>query len=123
MVLIEILKASGAVLDGAGIVIEKGFQNGGQCIRDLGVRLESIAIIDSMTCLLYTSVLSSDLSVCQKLRKPLVICNKTYLSVRCRVAVNSAKLCFLQPWGFIAYNLCVNHLGNMASDGIIGQCR
>ena len=48
MGLIEI-KESGAVLEGAGIVIEKGFQNGGQCIRDMGVRLESLAIIDSMT--------------------------------------------------------------------------
>ena len=49
MGLIEIVKESGAVLEGAGIVIEKGFQNGGQCIRDMGVRLESLAIIDSMT--------------------------------------------------------------------------
>jgi len=37
------------VLEGAGIVIEKGFQTGGQKIRDMGVRLESLAIIDSMT--------------------------------------------------------------------------
>ena len=28
---------------------EKGFQNGGQKIRDMGVRLESLAIVDSMT--------------------------------------------------------------------------
>ena len=39
----------GATLEGAGIVIEKGFQNGGQKIRDMGVRLESLAIVDSMT--------------------------------------------------------------------------
>ena len=32
-----------------GFVIEKGFQNGGQKIRDMGVRLESLAIVDSMT--------------------------------------------------------------------------
>ena len=38
-----------ATLEGAGIVIEKGFQNGGQKIRDMGVRLESLAIVDSMT--------------------------------------------------------------------------
>ena len=49
MGLIEIVKESGAVLEGAGIVIEKGFQTGGQKIRDMGVRLESLAIIDSMT--------------------------------------------------------------------------
>ena len=47
--LIEIVRESGAVLEGAGIVIEKGFQDGGKKIRDMGVRLESLAIIDSMT--------------------------------------------------------------------------
>ncbi len=49
MGLIDIVKSSGAVLEGAGIVIEKGFQQGGKKIRELGVRLESLAIIDSMT--------------------------------------------------------------------------
>lgn len=47
--LIDIVKKSGTTLEGAGIVIEKGFQQGGQQIRDMGVRLESLAIIDSMT--------------------------------------------------------------------------
>lgn len=39
---------AGATLVGAGIVIEKGFQEGGQLIRDRGIRVESLAIIDSM---------------------------------------------------------------------------
>lgn len=47
--LIEIVNASGASLSGAGIVIEKGFQHGGQEIRDMGVKLESLAIIDAMS--------------------------------------------------------------------------
>ena len=47
--LIQIVKDSGAQLVGAGIVIEKGFQHGGEKIREMGVRLESLAIIDSMT--------------------------------------------------------------------------
>ena len=47
--LIEIVQKSGATLEGAGIVIEKGFQEGGRIIRDMGVHLESLAIIDSMT--------------------------------------------------------------------------
>ena len=47
--LIDIVKSSGATLEGAGIVIEKGFQPGGQAIRDMGIHLESLAIIDSMT--------------------------------------------------------------------------
>lgn len=48
MGLIDIVNASGAELVGAGIVIEKGFQVGGKLIRDKGVRLESLAIIDGM---------------------------------------------------------------------------
>ena len=47
--LIDIVQKAGATLEGAGIVIEKGFQDGGKRIRDMGVRLESLAIIDSMT--------------------------------------------------------------------------
>ena len=46
--LIDIVKKSGATLEGAGIVIEKGFQHGGQEIRDMGIRLESLAIVDAM---------------------------------------------------------------------------
>lgn len=41
--------ASGAELVGAGIVIEKGFQDGGKLIRSKGIRVESLAIIESMT--------------------------------------------------------------------------
>ena len=47
--LIDIVKEAGATLEGAGIVIEKGFQDGGKKIRDLGIRVESLAIIDSMS--------------------------------------------------------------------------
>ena len=46
--LIELINASGATLVGAGIVIEKGFQVGGDLIRSEGIRLESLAIVDSM---------------------------------------------------------------------------
>ena len=46
--LIAITKAAGATVEGIGIVIEKGFQIGGQVIRNLGVHLESLAIIDAM---------------------------------------------------------------------------
>mgnify|MGYP004449064391 FL=1 len=49
MGLIDIVKESGASLEGAGIVIEKGFQDGGRKIREMGIQLESLAIIDSMT--------------------------------------------------------------------------
>lgn len=47
--LIEIIKQSGASIAGAGIVIEKGFQTGGKIIRDMGIKLESLAIIESMS--------------------------------------------------------------------------
>ena len=39
---------SGAELVGAGVVIEKGFQIGGQLLRDRGIHLESLAIVDGM---------------------------------------------------------------------------
>lgn len=44
----QLVRDSGAQLVGAGIVIEKGFQPGGKIVRDSGVRVESLAIIDSM---------------------------------------------------------------------------
>ena len=46
--LISITEASGAVVEGIGIAIEKGFQEGGERIRKSGYRLESLAIVDSM---------------------------------------------------------------------------
>lgn len=46
--LIDIVEKSGAELVGAGIVIEKGFQQGGKIIREKGIKLESLAVIDSM---------------------------------------------------------------------------
>ena len=46
--LIQIVQSSGATVEGIGIAIEKGFQQGGKLIRDRGIRLESLAIVDSM---------------------------------------------------------------------------
>ena len=46
--LISITKSAGATVEGIGIAIEKGFQMGGSMIRDLGYRVESLAIVDSM---------------------------------------------------------------------------
>ncbi|TCL73146.1 xanthine phosphoribosyltransferase [Hydrogenispora ethanolica] len=44
----EIVDQAGAELVGVGIVIEKGFQQGGKLVRDQGIRVESLAIIESM---------------------------------------------------------------------------
>jgi xanthine phosphoribosyltransferase len=41
--------ASGATLVGAGIVIEKAFQPGGELLRSRGIRVESLARIQSMS--------------------------------------------------------------------------
>lgn len=49
MGLIDLVKGAGATIEGAGIVIEKGMQTGGQAIRDMGIHLESLAVISSMT--------------------------------------------------------------------------
>ena len=46
--LISVAEAAGASVEGIGIVIEKGFQFGGKSIRNLGYRLESLAIVESM---------------------------------------------------------------------------
>lgn len=46
--LMEIVRQSGAALAGCGIVIEKGFQDGGRILREQGVNLQSLAIIDSI---------------------------------------------------------------------------
>ncbi len=44
----QLVKDAGATLVGAGIAVEKGFQAGGKLVRDAGVRVESLAIIESM---------------------------------------------------------------------------
>lgn len=44
----DIVEQAGATLSGIGVVIEKGFQEGGKNLRKLGVNLSSLAIIDSM---------------------------------------------------------------------------
>ena len=46
--LIAIAEAAGASVEGIGIVIEKGFQEGGNIIRGMGYQVESLAIIESM---------------------------------------------------------------------------
>ncbi|MBO4266800.1 MAG: xanthine phosphoribosyltransferase [Lachnospiraceae bacterium] len=46
--LIDIINGSGATLCGVGILIEKGFQDGGKRLRARGVRVESLAIVDAM---------------------------------------------------------------------------
>ena len=46
--LISIVNNAGATVEGIGVAIEKGFQIGGQTIRNLGYQLESLAIVDAM---------------------------------------------------------------------------
>lgn len=46
--LISIVLAAGATVEGLGIVIEKGFQPGGEIIRTLGYDLQSLAIVEDM---------------------------------------------------------------------------
>lgn len=46
--LISITESSGATVEGIGIAIEKGFQTGGSIIRNMGYRLESLAIVEEM---------------------------------------------------------------------------
>ena len=46
--LIDLIHNAGAEVVGVGIAIEKGFQVGGKNIREQGIRLESLAIVESM---------------------------------------------------------------------------
>ena len=46
--LIDLIRGAGATVEGVGIAIEKGFQRGGALIREKGIRVESLAIIESM---------------------------------------------------------------------------
>ena len=46
--LLDILKQAGAAAEGVGIVIEKGFQEGGERLRAQGIRVESLAIVERM---------------------------------------------------------------------------
>lgn len=46
--LIDLVKQSGAELAGCGTVIEKGYQHGGDALREAGIRVESLSIIESM---------------------------------------------------------------------------
>ena len=47
--LVELVRSAGATVAGAGIVIEKGFQDGGSRVRAMGVRLESLAVVERMS--------------------------------------------------------------------------
>lgn len=46
--LLEIVHEAGATVEGIGIAVEKGFQKGGDMIRAKGIRVESLAIVESM---------------------------------------------------------------------------
>ena len=46
--LIDLIQSAGATVEGVGIAIEKGFQSGGEMIRNKGVRVESLAIVEQM---------------------------------------------------------------------------
>ena len=48
MGLLDLAKEAGATVEGIGIAVEKGFQQGGDLIRSKGIQLESLAIVESM---------------------------------------------------------------------------
>ena len=48
MGLLELASEAGATVEGIGIAVEKGFQQGGELIRSKGIQLESLAIVESM---------------------------------------------------------------------------
>ena len=46
--LIDLVQSAGATVEGIGIAVEKGFQDGGKLIREKGIQLESLAIVEEM---------------------------------------------------------------------------
>ena len=46
--IIDLVEQAGATLEGMGFLIEKGFQNGGELLRNRGIHIESLAIIESL---------------------------------------------------------------------------
>ena len=48
MGLLDLAQEAGATVEGIGIAVEKGFQQGGELIRSKGIQLESLAIVESM---------------------------------------------------------------------------
>lgn len=49
MGMLDLINQAGATLAGMGFIIEKAFQNGGKILRDNGIRVESLAIIDDLS--------------------------------------------------------------------------
>ena len=47
--LISIAEQAGASVAGAGIMIEKSFQGGGDMLREKGIRIESLAMVEKMS--------------------------------------------------------------------------
>ena len=46
--LVDLVRSAGATVEGVGIAVEKGFQQGGQILRNKGLQVESLAIVESM---------------------------------------------------------------------------
>lgn len=46
--LAELVQSAGATIEGVGIAVEKGFQEGGRILRSMGLKVESLAIVESM---------------------------------------------------------------------------
>ena len=46
--LVDLVRSAGATIEGVGIAVEKGFQQGGKILRDKGLQVESLAIVESM---------------------------------------------------------------------------
>ena len=46
--LVDLVRSAGATVEGVGIAVEKGFQQGGKVLREKGLQVESLAIVESM---------------------------------------------------------------------------
>ena len=58
--LINLCWQQGAIVVGVGIAVEKGFQPGGKALRESGIHLKSLAVVDGITVYRYRSHLADD---------------------------------------------------------------
>ena len=90
---------------------------------DRAVRSIDIPLFIHGNIALRVTILGCYLSICKEFCKPFLVSDKTSLSMRCRIGIYSAKFCFLKPWRFVGNHFGIYHLGNMASNCIVCQCR
>ena len=103
--LIDIVNKAGASVEGVGIAVEKGFQKGGDLIRSKGIRVESLAIVESM----------DDKTGSSLMKRSLPVSNRSQISKPFTVFPVTAPQKAISLKDFICHVFFVNHFIFMLS--------